>query len=126
MIFAQVNRAVARLTPEQQNDVYIVGVTMDPENDDIKQLKTLANSQRIGTPQFHLLTGDPSDVNDVLDHMGIERRWNAETKVIDHTNLFLLVDRSGRVAYRFSLGELQENWMVEALQILYDEPEPQR
>jgi hypothetical protein len=43
--------------------------------------------------------------------------------VIDHASLFVLVDRSGHVAYRFALGgELEENWLVQALTILIHEP----
>ena len=124
MILNQVKRAVARLDEEQRNDVHIIAVTLDPANDTVEALADMADAQKVSAPAFHLLTGSSDDVNDVLDHMGIERKTDPETGIIDHTNLFLLVDRTGKVAYRFSLGELQEDWMVEAVKILCAEPEP--
>lgn len=124
MILDQVKRAVARLTPEEQADVRIIAVTMDPEKDTVDALRKLGEGQEVSAPDFNLLTGEPIEINNVLDHMGIERRTDPDTGIIDHTNLFLLVDRRGRVAYRFSLGELQEDWMVEATKLLCAEPEP--
>jgi protein SCO1 len=53
--------------------------------------------------------------------MGIERVRNAETGLIDHANLFLVIDRQGRVAYRFTLGDRQEQWLVSALRLLLAE-----
>jgi len=42
--------------------------------------------------------------------------------VIDHANLFLLLDRNGKVAYRLGLGDRQERWLASALRILLQEP----
>ena len=41
---------------------------------------------------------------------------------IDHANLFILIDRNRKIAYRFSLGEIQEAWMIDAIQSLIQEP----
>ncbi|MNC96767.1 hypothetical protein D3C83_142260 [compost metagenome] len=56
-----------------------------------------------------------------LDALGVARTRDPETGVIDHANLFVLVDRDGRVAYRFTLGERQERWLVQALRLLLAE-----
>lgn len=72
---------------------------------------------------YHFLTGDSGQVNQALDKMGLER-FRDEHGVIQHTNLYLVIDRTGKVAYRFSLGELQEDWLVEALKLVCAEQEP--
>ena len=60
-------------------------------------------------------------MNEVLDHYGFSRTKNLETGIIDHTNLFILVDRAGKIAFRFSLGEVQEAWLEDALRLLIAE-----
>lgn len=122
MIMGQARRAVARLTPQQQAQITVVAVTLDPEHDDPPALRKLADKQGVSTPRFNLVTGDPKVVHRLLDDMEIQRTRNPETGVIEHANIFLLVDRQGRVAYRLSLGEIQERWMGDALKILCSEP----
>ncbi|MBZ0136806.1 MAG: SCO family protein [Planctomycetes bacterium] len=123
MIFAQAKRAVARLNEEEQADVYFVAVTLDPENDSVEGLAKLAQGQGLAAPAFNLVTGDSLEVNKTLNRMGIER-YRDELGVIQHTNMFMVIDRAGTVAYRFSLGDLQEDWLVEALKLVCAEPEP--
>lgn len=123
MIFAQAKRAVARLTAEEQADVHFVAVTLDPENDSVAGLAELARGQDLSAPAFHLVTGDTLEVNKTLNRMGIERHRD-ELGVIQHTNMFMVIDRAGTVAFRFSLGDLQEDWLVEALKLVCAEPEP--
>lgn len=100
-----------------------MAVTLDPENDDVARLSYLAEAQGVSAPMFQFLTGDSEEVNHVLDKMGLER-FRDEHGVIQHTNLYLVVDRSGRIAYRFSLGDLQEDWLVEAIKLVCAEQEP--
>ena len=44
-----------------------------------------------------------------LDRMQMARDRDPETGVINHANLFLLIDRDGRLAYRLGLGERQQS-----------------
>jgi cytochrome oxidase Cu insertion factor (SCO1/SenC/PrrC family) len=48
----------------------------------------------------------------------IARERNPQTGMIDHANLFIVLDRKGTIAYRFTLGEHQEHWLARALQLL--------
>lgn len=121
MILAQVKRVVSALSPAERDDLVILAVTLDPEHDDRAALARLAAAQEVAAPRYHLLTGAPALVNAALDTMGIERRRDPETGVIDHANLFLVIDRQGRVAYRFTLGDRQEQWLVAALRLLLAE-----
>ena len=121
LILEQSKRAVASLTPEQRADLRVVAVTLDPGNDTTEVLSRLAGMHDMETPLYNLLTGEPDEVERTLDGMGVERKRDPETGVIDHANLFMLIDRSGKVAYRFSLGERQERWLGAALKILLRE-----
>ncbi|MCC7510176.1 MAG: SCO family protein [Planctomycetes bacterium] len=124
MILTQAKSAMAALTEHEQAQVHIFAVTLDPERDDQAALAGMARGHRVKAPQWNLVTGKPAEVNAVIEFMGIWRKWNAEKGRLDHSNAFLLIDRQGRLAYRFSLGDLQQQWLTEALKLLANEPEP--
>lgn len=121
MILSQSKRALAALAPEEREDVSVLAITLDPDRDDPAAMGRMAAGQKVSAPQFRLLTGDSAEVNAVLDRLGIARARNAQTGVIDHANLFLVVDREGKIAYRFTLGDRQETWLTNALRILVAE-----
>lgn len=93
-------------------------LTLDPARDTPARLATLANAYGIRGADRKFLSGVPADVESALDAFGFARRRIPETGVIDHAPLYVLVDRSGRIAYRFTTGETQERWMTEAVQLL--------
>jgi len=64
----------------------------------------MARLHGVSAPLFHLLGGEPAIVNRVLDGFGFKRNRDPKTGAIDHANLFVLMDRTGHVAYRFTLG----------------------
>ncbi len=41
-------------------------------------------------------------------------RTNPVTRMIDHANLFILVDAEGLIAYRFNLDKRHGSWLREA------------
>jgi protein SCO1/2 len=123
MILTQARQAVAALTEEEQASIHVIAVTLDPARDDRAALAGMARGHRIAAPQWNLVTGDRREVDRVLDDMGVWRAWNAEKRRLDHSNVFLLIDRQGRLAYRFSLGEVQQAWLSDALRLLVNEPE---
>lgn len=121
MIMAQSRDAVAALTPAEREDVRVVAVTLDPAHDTPAVLAAMAEAQQVSAPTFRLLTGPVPAVEGALDAFGIERKRDHETGVITHGNVFALIDREGRVAYRFSLGERQKAWLASALRLLVSE-----
>jgi protein SCO1/2 len=121
MIFAQAQRAVEQLSESERAQLAVVAVTLDPEHDDVERMKALADGHGIGAPLWHLTTGDTAPVNDLLDRLGIERRRDPATGIIEHANMFILVDRQGRIAFRLTLGDRQERWLVSALRLLVQE-----
>lgn len=123
-IMGQARRAVESLEEASRGEVVVLAVTLDPTHDTPEVLAEMARRQGVESPQFHLLTGETSRVEEALDRIGVARRRDPETGVIDHTNVFLVVDRAGRLAYRFALGEQQEQWLGLAIAHLVAEPRP--
>lgn len=121
MILYQAKEAVGSLSEEERRALTVVAITMDPERDTPDVLKELAEGQGVSAPDFRLLTGPSDEVNALLDHLGFARRVDEETGEIDHQNLFLVIDRAGRIAYRFTLGERQSRWLQTALKQLIAE-----
>jgi protein SCO1/2 len=121
VILSQTKAAIAELSPEEREDLRVIAVTMDPENDSPDVLGKLAKNHGMQSPLYHLVTGDPAEVEPLLDRMQIARQRDPETGVISHANLFLLIDREGRIAYRLGLGERQQRWLTSALRVLLRE-----
>lgn len=122
MIFAQLRKVTESLSPAQLSELTIAAITLDPERDDVKRLAQISEAQKLALPTYHLLTGSSASVNKVLDDYGFMRKTNPETGEIDHNNLFIVIDRGGRVAYTFTLGAVQQAWLTEALHKLLAEP----
>ena len=121
MIMGQAKRALAELTQGERHDVSVAAITLDPEHDDQEHLGAMARAQMVAAPTFHLLWGAPAEVNAALDDFSISRTRDPKTGQIDHANLFILVDRAGKIAYRLTLGAQQEKWLVQALRTLLGE-----
>lgn len=118
MIMAQTRRAMSALTPEERAQVIVLAVTLDPEHDDLERRAHMAKGLAMTAPQFNVLGGDPAEVHRVLDDLSIARRRDPETGAIDHANVFAVIDKKGLLAYRFTLGERQEQWLTTALRML--------
>jgi protein SCO1 len=120
-ILGQAKRAIATLSEQEKANLVVLGVTLDAERDTPEVLSKMAAAQKIDRPLYRLLTGPVPEVEAVLDRLAVERKRNEKTGMIDHSNLFLLVDKQGLVAYRFTLDPLQEKWLGEAMKLLLAE-----
>ncbi len=120
-ILVQARNAIDELPAAQREDLRVVAVTLDPAHDSPEVLAELAGMHTLEQPLYQLVTGPPPEVERILDQMEVARVRDPETGVIDHANLFLLLDRAGRVAYRFTIGEQQQRWLTAALRVLLDE-----
>jgi protein SCO1/2 len=120
-ILSQARGAIEALSREEREDLRVIAVTMDPKSDSPDVLRALAKNHGMQSTLYHLVTGDPAEVEHLLDRMQIARERDPETGIISHANLFLLIDRDGRIAYRFGLGERQQSWLTSALKVLLRE-----
>jgi protein SCO1 len=121
LIMAQLERALGALPAEEKAQVRVVAVTLNPTHDTREVLRDLAERHEVSAPSHQFLTGPEADVNRLLDQLQIARTKNPMSGVIDHANLFIVLDRSGTIAYRFTLGERQERWLTQAVSVLVRE-----
>lgn len=119
MIMAQTRGLLEKVGPA--SDLTVVGITLDPARDDPAALARMAEGQKLAAPLVQLCSGPPAEVERTLDAWGFARTRDPETGIIDHVNLFVVIDRSGKVAYRFGLGATQERWLAEAVRGLLAE-----
>lgn len=86
--------------------LHFVTISFDPEYDSPGVLRQYAKGYGIEFGNFHLLTGPRQVVEDLLRQFGILTRQ--EDGTINHTMATLLVDATGRVAFR----KEGPNWTV--------------
>ena len=122
LIMGQLKRSLDALSAEERKGVRVVAVTLNPEHDKQPVLLKTAARYQVKAPEYRFLWGEPAEVNATLDRLEIARSKNPMSGEIDHANLFILVDRKGQVAYRLTLGDRQERWLVDALKLLVKEP----
>ncbi len=121
IILEQAKRVFQKLSEVEKDQLAVMFISLDPENDSPEILQTLAANHELDLDFIHFLTGEPAEVNHVLDNYNISRQKDPKTGEISHANLFILVDREGRVAYRFTLGKQQEQWLTTAIKLLVRE-----
>lgn len=126
LILEQAHDVLQSLSPEDREEVVLMAITMDPEKDTPRLLRHIRDYYGLQNHPTHLLTGEPDTVHALLDRLGFSRRLNESTGEIEHVNLYLLVDREGRIAYRFTLGDRQADWTVSAIEYLVEESYPKQ
>ena len=63
----------------------------------------------------------PAEMNTLLDKLNIGRMRDDKTGELIHWNLFVLLDREGRIAYRLSLSQREQSWLTSAVRVLLAE-----
>lgn len=125
LILDQAKQTLDSLTATERDEVVLIAITMQPEKDIPHLLNQVADYRKLNQYNAQLLTGEVDYVNEILDKFKISRYEMGDSGDIDHANLFLVMDRKGKIAYRFSLGDIQQKWMRKALRILIREKEPE-
>lgn len=120
-IITQAKSAVNKLTPQQRADIAIVAITLDPEGDDQVRRAATAKAHNLEAPLFRYVNGeDPEAVLALVEELGWARAVAGDTGVIGHSNLFLLVDRAGKIAYTIS-ADTENDWLEQGLRTLLAE-----
>lgn len=121
-IITHLKRTVEKLPPTVRAKLTVVAITLDPKNDTQERLANTARVHQISAPLFNLVNGDdPEVVEDLLDAFSVSRSRNPETGMIDHANMFILIDGEQKIAYRLTLGDRHQNWLETALRVLLRE-----
>lgn len=122
MIVLETRESLESLPEELRSEATILAISLDPEGDTMTRMADASAAYGMVAPQFQFLNGPAEEVNAVLDQLQVGRQFNPATGLIEHANLFFLIDRAGTIAYRFRLSEQHKSWMPEALASLVAEP----
>jgi protein SCO1/2 len=98
-IVAELKRLEAALDSTGRGRVGFLLVSLDPEHDTPRQLKTFATSMRLDPSAWTLLTGDADAVRELAALLGIRYRDEADAR-ISHSNTYLVLDGEGRMVHR--------------------------
>lgn len=121
-IFAEMQTLLAELSPAERAGVRFVALSLNPEYETAEFMDAVATARGFAHPEFRYVNGrTPGEMLDLLAHLNFSRVRNPETGVVDHVNLFLLVDRAGRIAYRFNLDARHRAWLRAGLRSLLAE-----
>jgi protein SCO1/2 len=121
-IFKEVQALLDELTADERAGVRVVALSLNPEYETAEIMGAMAEGRGFTYPEFRYVNGrDPVEMHDLLKRLQFSVTRNPQTGILDHANLFLLVDRSGRIAYRFTLDPRHRAWLRAGLRALLAE-----
>ena len=124
MMLSKIRKVLGELTPAQRAQMAVVAFSLNPEADTRELRAATARIYGLESPQFHFVNGVPGEMNALLDRLSVARSRDEKTGQIQHSNLFFLIDREGRIAYRLSLSQREQSWLGEAVRVLLADPAP--
>lgn len=113
IILAETKSLLDSLPPEARPAV--VALSLDPARDSAEVRGTVAQTFGFTHPAFRYLGGDEAALHDVAKRFGFAPVRDPATGVVEHANLFILLDAHGEIAYRFTLDERHRPWLREAV-----------
>jgi protein SCO1/2 len=123
-ILRETKTLIASLPPDVRERISVVALSLNPEEDTADLMDRVTEGYGFKYPEFRYVNGAPAGMHDMLTQLGFARVKNPNTGVIDHANLFLLLDARGEIAYRFTLDPRHRSWLREALISLAQETPP--
>lgn len=124
-ILQEIQALQAALPPQVRDRLTVVALSLSPEYDSDSMRQRIAAGYGQEYPHFRYVSGEPAIMHDLLTRLGFSRTRDSRTGVIAHTNLFILLDAQGRIAYRLSLDQRLRPWLLEAVLALAAEvPSP--
>ncbi len=121
MMLKKIREVLDQLKPAERADLAVVAFSLSPEAD-TRELRTMiTRAYGFESSQFHFVNGVPAEMNALLNQLNIGRMRDDKTGQLVHSNLFLLLDREGRIAYRLSLSLREQSWLASAVRVLLAE-----
>jgi cytochrome oxidase Cu insertion factor (SCO1/SenC/PrrC family) len=111
----ETRKLIESLPLESRASLSVVALSLNPEYETTELMAALAAAYGFTYPEFRYLNGQPALMHEVLAQLQFARVRNSETGVIDHANLFILLDARGAIAYRFNLNPRHQAWLREAI-----------
>lgn len=122
MMLNKIRAVLADLPAVDREQLAVIAFSLSPETDTRELRAATTRIYGMTSPQFHFVNGVPEQVNAVLDQLTVARQKSEANGEIMHSNLFFLIDREGRIAYRLSFSERESSWLTDALRVLLAEP----
>lgn len=121
MMLKKIREVLDQLSPAERADLAVVAFSLSPEVD-TRELRTMiTKAYGFDAAQFHFVNGVPGEMNALLDRLNIGRMRDEKTGELIHSNLFIVLDREGRIAYRLSLSQREQSWLTSAVRALLEE-----
>jgi len=114
-ILIETRKLIESLPVESRGRVSVVALSLNPEYETTELMAALAAGYGFTHPEFRYLNGEPVLMHRLLEQFQFARVRNSETGVIEHANLFILLDARGAIAYRFNLNSRHQAWLREAI-----------
>lgn len=124
MMLSKIREVLDQLSPVERADLAVVAFSLSPEVDTRELRGMITKAYGFDDAPFHFVNGVPAEMNALLDRLGIGRMRDAKTGELIHSNLFILLDREGRIAYRLSLSQREQSWLTTAVRVLLAEKSP--
>lgn len=121
-ILLEIKTLLNELPSAERTGLSVVALSLNPEYETTGLMGAVAAGQGFTHPEFRYVNGaDPAAMHDLLTRLQFSATRDPRTGIIDHANLFLLVDRSNHIAYRFTLDPRHRAWLRAALRSLLTE-----
>ena len=114
-ILIETRKLIDSLPAESRDQLRVVALSLNPEYDTTELMAALAAGYGFKYPEFRYLNGEPGLMHAVLEQLQFARTRNPQTGLIDHANLFILLDAHGKIAYRFNLIPRHQAWLREGI-----------
>jgi protein SCO1/2 len=122
-ILLEIKALLGELPPVERAGLSVVALSLNPEYETTELMGAVAAGQGFTHPEFRYVNGtDPAAMHDMLTRLQFSATRDPRTGIIDHANLFLLVDRANHIAYRFTLDPRHRAWLRAGLRALLTEP----
>jgi protein SCO1/2 len=120
-ILREIKELTDALPPAARERLDVVAMSLNPEYDTAELMGGVAEAYGFAYPSFRYANGAPLVMHPLLRDFQFSARTNPVTRMIDHANLFILVDAEGLIAYRFNLDKRHSSWLREAALALIHE-----
>jgi len=108
LLTAKLASLQAPLASDFGTALHFVSITVDPQTDTPAVLKSYAKAQGANLAGWSFLTGTPTAIDEVIRSYGAFAK-RSERGGVDHLFLTSLVDRHGRMGYRFKTDEMMRD-----------------
>jgi protein SCO1/2 len=121
-ILLELKTLLDELPAAERAGLSVVALSLNPEYETAQLMDLVTEARGFSHPEFRYVNGErPAEMHDLLTRLQFSATRNPANGVIDHANLFLLVDRTNHIAYRFTLDPRHRAWLRVALRSLLTE-----